>query len=123
MARVIGLSDTQVKRRSASSSQSQSDDISAKSSTRASLARSAPAVAASLSFCSALRRNCMPITPNSTAKPTDTPVPPAAIAVAWLRHLASATGSSIETSMTSGQVCSGCTDTTARPVPRNPGER
>ncbi len=47
IAWIIGLSDTQVKRNSASSSQNQSDDISAKSLIRASLARSASAVSRS----------------------------------------------------------------------------
>ncbi len=60
--RFIRPSDTQLNRKSASSSHSQSDDISAKSRTRASLARRASAVSASFAFCSAWRRNCRPMT-------------------------------------------------------------
>ena len=95
-----------------------SRDILAKSSTRASLARSAAAVVARRAFCSAFQA-VQPITPNSTAKPHDTAMPPAAMTSAWLRHFANATGSIIETSMTSGQMSSGCTDTTAGAGPKS----
>jgi hypothetical protein len=112
------LSDTQVRRSLSSSSHSQSDDISAKSRMRASLARSARAVAISLAFCSAWRRNCRPMTPNSTAKPDPATSPPSAITADWTRQAASAMGSCIETSTTTGHAANGRTDTTDGTVPR-----
>ena len=82
----MGLSETHENRSSASTSQKKSAAICAKSSIRASVARNASATAPSSELRSALRLNCWPITPNSTAKPNAAPIPPAAIINAWLRH-------------------------------------
>jgi hypothetical protein len=102
ISRDAWLSDTHFKRSSASSSHSQSDNISAKSRIRASLARRASAASVSLAFCSDWRRNCRLMTPNNTAKPVAAARPPNVVTVACIRHFASATGSIMDTSMTSG---------------------